>query len=115
MLVFSAYSAVSCMLLDQSCKGRSLEDQEDGLRSLSLGKGAMHASKIACKGQVVCAGFLTWADYVGVTVLTMLQVYCTFLHPLILPTFSFWPLLLTSVSCSVALIWVWADLWWLKC
>ena len=111
MLVFLAYSGASCILLDRTYKGRVSKSPAKETPVFEKQKSAEHLSEHTSEGQVSCAALLTRADYLGVIIYVLLEVYCTFLHPLLLPGFTFWPLLQTSLSCSVGLIWVWVDLW----
>ena len=101
MLVFLAYSVATCILLDETCKGGMSKRQEEEMPVCEKQKSARRLSEHTYEGQVKCVALLTRADHLGIMFLMLLEVYCTLLHPLLLPGFTFWPLLLTSLSCSV--------------
>ena len=52
---------------------------------------------------------LTFMDTIMVAVLVLIQVYCICFHGLFgfLSNFAFLPLLLTSVSCAIVVVWTW--------
>lgn len=111
ILVVLAYSVATWILLDQACTAGILECQENGVSDSEMKTSTLRASGHSHSGKVRCAALLTWADCVGVTIGASLQLYCTYLHPYILPAYPFWPLLQTSLACAVGLVWVWGDLW----
>ena len=106
-----AYSVATCILLEQACTEGILEGQEKSAPYVEMHTGSAHASGHTHDEKLRCAVLLTRADYMGITVATLLHMYCTLFHPFIMPTFSFWPLLQTSLICAVGLVWVWAELW----
>ena len=111
MLMVITYAVASFILLDQTLTKGQVGGQEDRPTSLNAQRDRIYASKHLRTGQSIGVGLLTRQDYIGVIVLILLEVYCTVLHPYLLPTFPFWPLLLTSTSLSLGLLWVWSDLW----
>ena len=53
-------------------------------------------------------------DLLGMTMLAILVAFVEFIHPLcIYPRMEFLPLLLTSVTCAVGLIFCWGNTWYL--
>ena len=111
MLMVLAYLVATCILLEQACTEGVLEGQKRSAPHLEMQIGSAHQLGHSNNENVRRAALLTWADYMGITVATLLQIYCTLLHPYIMPTYPFWPLLQTSLICAVGLLWVWAELW----
>ena len=111
-----AYTLASFVLLDDTLKGRT-GGQEERSPGLTTRRGPPYAQNLFPRRDAFCAGLLTWVDYLAIIVMTLLEVYCVLLHPYLLPSLPFWPLLLTSTCSSVGLIWVWLELWtsrWLQ-
>ena len=107
MLVVSSFSVASCLLLDQTFKRGKLDDHIGGQPSFEMQRNAEHAQGIP----EALAGGLMWEDDVCLMMLALLELYSVFLHPTLLPRLPFIPLLLTSLFCSLGLVWVWIDLW----
>ena len=106
-----AYSVATCILLEQACTEGIVEGQKKTAPCIELQTGSAHASGHTHNANMRRAALLTWADYMGIMVASLVQMYCTLLHPFIMPTLSFWPLLQTSLICAVGLVWVWGELW----
>ena len=107
VLVVSTFSVASCLLLDQTFKRGKLDDHIGGQPSFEMQRNAKHAQgtpKALARGPMSEDGMYLMMP-------ALLELYSVFLHPSLLPRLPFMPLLLTSVSCSLGLVWVWIDLW----
>lgn len=107
ILVVSTFSVASCLLLDQTFKTGKLDDQIGGQPSFGMQRNAKHGQETP---KALASG-LMWEDGMCLMVPALLELYSVFLHPSLSPTLPFMPLLLTSMSCSLVLVWVWIDLW----
>ena len=119
MLILLVHSLANGILLSGLFSRNLIEEPEEQtlqkqcLRTEVEGKHEWkeHPSFKVDKGiQEFCA-MLTRADYACFGILALLEVYCTLLHPFLLPKLSFLPLMLTSVISAVIVLWVWINLW----
>ena len=107
MLVVSTFLVASRLLLDQTFKRGKLDDHICKQPSFEMQRNAKHAQGT----REALARGLMWEDGMCLMMLALLELYSVFLHPTLLPRLPFVPLLLTSTSCSLGLVWVWIDLW----
>ena len=119
VLILLIHSLANSILLSGLFSRKVFEESEEQtlhkqcLRTELEGKHEWkgHPSFKVEKGSQVFCAILTRADYACFGILALLEVYCTFLHPFLLPKLSFLPLMLTSVISAVIVLWVWVNLW----
>ena len=103
-------SGVSSGELLEKLEEQTLQKQSEKMEIEGKHEWKGHPSFKVDKGIHTSRAMSTRADYACFGILALLEIYCTLLHPFLLPKLSFLPLMLTSVISAVIVLWVWVDL-----
>ena len=102
MLVLLTYSLASYIMLEQYISGGASGEFRGEMQPVKMQHHLYEGDR---------SSLLSHAEYAYFGIAALLEGYCTCLHPFVSSTLSFLPLMLTSVTCALGLLWTWSDLW----